>query len=98
MSTQIPTAQEIVRIMRGVNDADAAALVQKYADATASIWVAHEAEKTHRRVMAIVEGGFNPARDSERMDALLADSLRDPPVTEAEHEIHIAAVDREMRA
>lgn len=63
MSASLPTARSIATLARSLDEADAAALIQKYADAVASIKVERAVSEAYTRVTRIIEGGFNPVKD-----------------------------------
>lgn len=58
MKYTMPSVREIVRLIRDLDDEHAVALIQKYADATATIRVDEAARETFVRVARIVEGGM----------------------------------------
>lgn len=60
---EIPGADVIATLCRGMSDADAAALIQKFADTTAAIAVTEAVGEAHRRIIGVLEGGFHPAKD-----------------------------------
>lgn len=61
--TDLPSALTIACLAKGLDEADAAALIQKYADTIASIKVERAVSDAYTRVTRIIEGGFHPAKD-----------------------------------
>ncbi len=57
------TAKSLIALCRGLNDADAATAIQKYADAFASIKVERAVSEQNVRIISLLEGTFHPVKD-----------------------------------
>lgn len=65
LPSDVPSALTIAKLARSIDEADAVALIQKYADTVASVRTERAVSDANKRLIGLIEGAFKPAKDAE---------------------------------